>query len=87
MSGQVTDPTIATLDVPPEAMAVAWRAFIAHDDQAIALADAITAAAPIIVATELRRLVEKFGWEADNQVLDQRADDLDPPRSVTTPGT
>lgn len=70
---------MSTVDIPEEAMDVAWRAFAAHeDDYVAALADAITAAAPLIVAAELRRFAGAFplGFAL---VLTRRANELDPP--------
>lgn len=55
-------------NIPDRIWAVAWRTFAGHEDDHVeGLADAITAAAPLIVAAELRR----------------RADELDPPGGVS----
>lgn len=82
------------LDIPEEVLDVAWRAFGAHeDDYVAALADAITAAAPLIVAAELRRFIGVMevpirwggfsravpGLEVAVGAFRQRADELDPP--------
>jgi hypothetical protein len=90
---------VSTVDIPGQAMDVAWRTFSeslaeagSHLDYVEALADAITAAAPLIVATELRRqadiqqeIVGSYTTQAFRRVavtavhrLRDRADKLDP---------
>lgn len=69
------------LNIPDKAMDVAWRAFAAHeDDYVAALADAITAATPLIVATELRRIAEIADHYANNadKLAGKAADALSP---------
>ena len=65
---------MSTVDISDHAMDVAWRAFNETSgeylDYATALADAMTAAAPLIVSTELRRIADAH---------DDRANELDPP--------
>jgi hypothetical protein len=51
---------MSRLDITEAAMNVAWREFTDSVDHVAALADAITAAAPLIVASELRRLADEF---------------------------
>lgn len=75
------------LDIPDHAMDAAWRTFadvyVKNDhDLCAALADAITAAAPLIAAAELRRLATTtLRTSEDVSCLDllRRADELDPP--------
>jgi hypothetical protein len=89
---------LSTVDIPDQAWDVAWRTFSeslaeadSHLDYVEALADAITAAAPLIAATELRRIVDLFVSESRTpmdlrqlvtyvvSLLQRRADELDPP--------
>jgi hypothetical protein len=71
-----------SLDIPDQAMDIAWRTFSessSHLDYVTALADAITAIAPIIVAAEFRRQVDHgLACTVDEQWLIERADELDP---------
>jgi hypothetical protein len=81
---------VSVVDIPEEAMDVAWRAFSeslsqadSHLDYVAALADAITVAAPLIVAAELRRMADEVeAAETDSmwgrRELRYRADELDP---------
>ncbi len=69
--------------VPGAAMAAAWEAFVAAEDRdedyARVLRAAVTAAAPLIVAAELRRLAERIaGDPRGHEVLRDRASELDP---------
>jgi hypothetical protein len=62
---------MSNFDIPDQAMDVAWRVFSRSydtNDQELctALADAITAAAPLIVATELRRQAESADARASD---------------------
>lgn len=73
------------LDIPEEIMDVAWRTFNAtldESDSCNAVVDAITAAAPLIVAAELRKLAEEClstqPWSLLTKLC-ERADELDPP--------
>jgi hypothetical protein len=83
---------VTAVDIPDQAMDVAWRTFSeslsqadSHLDYVEALADAITAAAPLIVATELRRLADelyegpqRWPWSKAGLLRD-RANELTPP--------
>ena len=68
--------------VPAAALAAAWDAFVVaedwDDDYAAALRAAVSAAAPLIVAAELRRLAERIEGDARGyEVLRERADELE----------
>ena len=68
--------------VPAAALAAAWDAFVAaedrDDDYAAALRAAVSAAAPLIVAAELRCLAERIEGDARGyEVLRERASELE----------
>jgi len=68
--------------VPAAALAAAWDAFVAaedrDDDYAAALRAAVSAAAPLIVAAELRCLAEQIEGDARGyEVLRERASELE----------
>jgi hypothetical protein len=77
---------VTAVDIPDQAMDIAWRTFSeslaeagSHLDYVEALADAITAIAPIIVAAEFRRQVDQgLACTVDETWLIERADELDP---------
>jgi hypothetical protein len=77
------------LTIPEHAIDLAWRAFGAHeDDYVAALTDAISAAAPTIVAAELRRLADDLytteRWPLSKVgTLHLRANEIDPPGDKT----
>lgn len=87
---------VSTVDIPEHVTAVAWRAFDATHTQTgdlpTALADALTAAAPLLIATvrrqmagELLKRVENGEWSQSDETirilvtyLAVRANRLDP---------
>jgi hypothetical protein len=70
-----------SLKIPDAAKAAAYAATVGIPTTFGLINTAINAAAPLIVAAELRRLAGHLVRTADRQYLIKRADELDPQRS------